>query len=168
MPTGSRVSRVQEWIFRAHETEFSLLSVKPQRADAFVQVGPLHPQYAGRARDVPPGFLQRLEDVLALSRFAGLAQISLGAGAPGDTDLHRHRLAVDLITASQNRHALHGIAQLADVAGPAVIVEGVEHARGQPFGLEVVAGAKLAQEVLGQRSDILAALAQARHAHRHY
>jgi len=82
--------------------------------------------------------------VLALGRFTRLAQVPLRAGAARDADLDRHRLAVDLIAARQNRHALNGVAQLADVARPRVILKRLKHVAGQPLGLEIIARAKLA------------------------
>src|SRR5579859_7245684 len=118
MPTRSPAPPMPGRIYRANKTEFSLLPAEPQRADALVQIGALHPQHAGGAGDVPPGLLERLQNMLALGRFAGLAQVPLGAGAARDADLDRHRLGVNEVAAGQNRHALDRVAQLTDVARP--------------------------------------------------
>ena len=72
------------------------------------------------------------------------------------------------IARAQDRHALDGVAQLADVARPVVALEQRQHVLVDGLGAEVVAGAELAEEVGRQVADVLRPLAQRRHADRHH
>src|SRR3989442_3083645 len=77
----------------------------------------------------------------------------------------REDLRADVGRLGQQRHPLHHVGQLADVAGPAVRAQGVEPLRRQALARQVVLAARALEEVLGERRDVLAALAQRRNAH---
>ena len=94
---------------------------------------------------------------------------SPAAGARGvdRPDFQRDRLGGDSIAGREDRHPLHHVPQLADVARPGVALErrdGVGIDRPRP---EVVPGAELGQEVRHELGNVLHALAQRRHANRH-
>jgi hypothetical protein len=55
-----------------------------------VEVGALQAQGAGRGRDIPAGFLERPQDLLALGRLPRLAQARAKARGAGQPDLKRH------------------------------------------------------------------------------
>src|SRR5438046_1015216 len=105
--------------------------------------------------------------MLALGGFLSLPQVSL-PGVAGDTNFDRHCGGIDHVTAREDRHALHCVAQLADVDGPGVAFQLVEDFRIERLGLEIVASTKLAQEIFRQCTNILAALAQTGDPYRYY
>src|ERR1017187_6939175 len=105
------IARVRILLFPTGEAE---------GADAFVEVGTFHAESAGGAGDVPTGFLQGTEDVLALGGFASLLNGGLGAGFALDADLHGDGIAGEAVALGQDGHAFDDVAEFARVAGPGV------------------------------------------------
>src|SRR3954469_20471859 len=60
--------------FAAATATLAILPPEPERAHLFVQVRPLDPEQAGRARDVPAVLVELGANVLALDVVAELAQ----------------------------------------------------------------------------------------------
>mgnify|MGYP003694660065 CR=1 FL=1 len=68
----------------------------------------------------------------------------------------------DLVAVGEQRHALHGVGQLADVAGPAMSSEDGARVGRERAADQAVVGAGPGQKVVGQDEDVRAAHAQRR------
>src|ERR1022692_3532333 len=149
--TASMISRV--WILL-------LPAGQAEGADALVEVGTLHAESAGGAGDVPTGFLQGAEDVLALGGFAGLLNGGFGAGFALDADLHGDGIARKAVALREDGHAFDDVAEFAGIAGPGVAVEQGEDGFVEHLTAEIIAGAELFQEIFGEETDIVGTLAE--------
>src|ERR1039458_3914703 len=129
-------------------------------ADALVEVGAFHTESAGGAGDVPTGFLQGAEDVLALGGFAGLLNGGFGAGFALDADLDGDGIAGEAVALGQDGHAFDDVSELARVAGPGVGVEQGKDGFVEHLAAEIIARAELFQEIFGQQADIVGTLAE--------
>ena len=142
---------------------------QPQRANALVQVGPLHAQRPRGAGDVPVGFFQRAQDVLALGRFAGFlngrfrAGSRAARGSPPESSRASAARPASGSPCARSRCAARArcpARRSFPAAGNTDLV--------QRLRLEIVARAEILQEVFGQQPDIVRALAQRRHADGHH
>src|ERR1039458_5332205 len=149
--TASMISRV--WILL-------LPAGQAEGADALVEVGTFHAESAGGAGDVPTGFLQGAEDVLALGGFAGFLNGGLGAGFALDADLHGDGIAGKAVALGEDGHAFDDVAELAGVAGPGVGVEQGKDGFVEHLAAEIVAGAELFEEILSEEADIVGPFAE--------
>src|ERR1017187_469705 len=149
--TASMISRV--WILL-------LPAGKAEGADALVEVGALHAESAGSAGNVPTGFLQGAEDVLALGGFAGFLNGGLRAGFALDADLHGDGIAGEAVALREDGHAFDDVAEFARVAGPGVAVEQGKDGFVEHLAAEIIAGAELFQEIFGEQADVVGTLAE--------
>src|SRR6185295_16110755 len=121
------------------------------------------PELFGGLRLVPSVQVQRPDDVLLLD----LVERSHRAADRdrlhgGLADLLWQILELDAAAARQRNGALHGLLQLAHVAGPAVAHELIGRARGQARDLALHPQGSLRQQHPAERQEIVGALAQRR------
>ena len=119
------------------------------------------PEPRGGAGDVPARLLERLEELpfIELLGFEPRTRVPRVRGAARAFAETKARRAHDR-RLRQQRHPLDHVAQLADVAGPAITEERVAGVVGQRAGGPPVVGAGAGQEVLGEEQDVPAPLAQ--------
>jgi hypothetical protein len=134
--------------------------IQTQRANAFVQIGPLHTERPRGPGDVPTGFFERAQDMIALGRFAGFFQIRSRREILGQPDFDRRRFGRQMVALGEYGHAFHNIAQLARVSGPGIRFEDWIRFVGNPLGVKVVAHAKIVEKIFGQWRYVLRPLAQ--------
>ena len=137
------------------------------------QIRAIHPALASGAGHVAGGALHEPLEVAALelgedgaARVAvahaengGDGVVAAGASARRDASVDRRRLA-------HHDHRLDDVAELANVAGPAVRAER-GHRVGRDELVDRAVVALLAEEVLDQERDVLGALAERRHREHH-
>src|SRR5215217_2477325 len=119
----------------------------------------VHAQVLGRLRPVAVVSREHFVDVTLLEFFLGLEQRHDG--------LQVLRLEVQVVRAQErlvreDNGLLDAVLQLADVAGPAVLLHGDGGGRGEALGPGAELARVLVEEELAQHDDVLAALAQGR------
>src|SRR5690349_13569653 len=110
---------------------------EPERANALVQTCALRTQQTCSRGHIPIRLVECFADSLPFSVGSYLLQTS-AAGLAGLPHLERNRFGRDARPRTENGHALHEIAQFANVAGPAVARQNGNHLRSDLFRTEVV------------------------------
>ncbi len=138
-----------------------------------VEVGAFEAEGLGGAGDVAHAAVEFFEDVVALVGFASLQEggelfatvgATVGGGAAvGALDEHGEVLGFDALDFGiEDEDALHDVAELADVAGPVVGLEGGEGGVGDFYVGAAVLLAELGEEFAGEKRDVFFAVAEGR------
>src|SRR6478672_6535395 len=147
----------------------SLTTSQPMLLHPAVERGAGEAELGGGERDVVAVLLQRLLDQLLL----GAVEVEVvarrrgrrrrrGGARRGEAAREREIRAGEGIAVGEDDGALAGMAQRADVAGPVIGLERAGHVGWKlPRRLAVFPGI-LGDEMVGEREDVLAALAQRR------
>src|SRR3990172_3611095 len=120
----------------------------------------------GRLGLVPLDLLEDVENVLLLEMAPRLSEAESNAldildrAATKDGNVQGQLPQRDGLALGQGHRALDDVLQLADVAGPVVLIQRGRGARGEALHLAGELAVVLADEVLYQKGDVVAALAQ--------
>src|SRR4051812_19314837 len=153
--------------------------------ELLVQIAARRADHFRRLRDVPAVLAQLADEehalgvLLELAQGARLRRVAVtglfrrgrsAAAGPGTwrADGFRQVSEVDRVAAGHDDHPLDGVAQLADVAAPAVAGQRVERRLRDPLRPHVVVAAEGVHVVADQRRDVLGPLAQRRGGERDY
>src|SRR5215471_15237287 len=143
-----------------------LLLPNSQRTHTLVQVCPFDAEDAGGTGNVPVRSLQGLENGFTLGGFASFLQIGARLGSGSQTDLERNRGRRQMILCREDSHALDGVFQFADIAGPGILFQHRKDVFGNGLRPEIVSHAELVQKITGQVTDIFGTLLQRRNSNR--
>ncbi len=132
-----------------------------------VEVGAFEAEGLGGPGDVAHAAVEFFEDVVALVGFASLQEggelfATVGGGAAvGSLHEHGEVLGFDALDFGiEDEDALHDVAELADVAGPVVGLEGGEGGVGDFYVGAAVLLAELGEEFAGEKRDVFFAVAE--------
>jgi hypothetical protein len=122
------------------------------------------------ADDLPPRGLQRTKKLLPLPGFDPRVERRARGRRGGEIkvggrlDRQGEHPRQDARRLGQQRHALHHVRELADVAGPEIRAEGVPCGRREDLPRQSIILASALEEMLGQDRDVVGALSEWRQA----
>jgi hypothetical protein len=135
------------------------VSVEAVAAHLGVERAPVDSQTPGGELLVAVGLMEGLDDALSLE----IAQRSRHVGGPGALPQRgRQVLPLDHLAPAEHDQALDDVLDLSHVAGPGIVHQGIDDVRSEPLHATLHAPGILAQEVLGESRDVLAALPERR------
>src|SRR5688572_11361579 len=146
--------------------------------DLLVEVGALHVELARGLADVPIVLVELAGEKCLLRRLLIVAEgqiaVEQGIGAVAGHRAHDRRPGERLDVGRRDRVAgreddqpLHRVLELADIPGPGTLDQRRQGVVREPLEWHAVLRAVLLREVLNQKGDVLAALAERRHVDRH-
>ena len=153
--------------------------MQAERLQLAMQRRALHADEGRGARDVAAEARHLGQQILALEDLARVAQRQLHDLAALLPAQHRRRVLADVVgqhvgadrpaaRRRQDQQPLDDIAQLADVARPVVALQGGQRVLADRPRRQAGGVGDAPQQVVGQLGDVLAALAERRHAQRHH